>query len=148
MTSVETMVREGKIHPFQATRGEIVRVMTIAKRDLAEAERIQCETLDWSFAIAYNAVLQTCRAYMFNMGYRAASSEAHKTAFEFMRVTVDEPLRQTIGYFDRTRIKRHRVIYDEPGLVTEKETQQLISKAKLFLEYIERELEKKGGKLP
>lgn len=53
-----------------------------------------------------------------------------------MQIAVDEPMKQTIDYFDRARKKRHRVMYDEPGLVTEKETQQLIKKATEFLEYI------------
>ena len=137
MISIETLVREGSIHPFQATQEEIAKVMNIAKRDLVEAEKIQESSLDWSFSIAYNAVLQACRAYMFFKGYRPASSEAHKATFQFMQIAVDESMKQTIDYFDRTRKKRHRVIYDEPGLVTEKETQQLIKKAKEFLLYVE-----------
>ncbi len=141
--SIESLVQEGSIHPFRATREEISKVMEIAKRDLAEAEKIQGTSLDWTFSIAYNAVLQACRAYMFHMGYRPASSEAHKATFEFMQIAVDESLKQTIDYFDRTRKKRHRVIYDEPGLVTEKETQQLLKKAKEFLVYIEGRLREK-----
>ena len=143
MISIETLVREGSIHPFKATQEETPKVMNIAKRDLAEAEKIQGSSLDWAFSIAYNAVLQASRAYMFHMGYRPASSEAHKATFAFMQITVDEPMKQTIDYFDRARKKRHRVIYDEPGLVTEKETQQLIKKTKEFLEYIELKLKEK-----
>ena len=138
MISIETLVREGSIHPFRATREEMARVMDIARRDLAEAEKIQDSSLDWAFPIAYNAVLQACRAYMFHKEYRRASSEAHKATFQFMQIAVDESMKPTIDYFDRTRKKRHRVIYDEPGLVTEKETQQLIKKAREFLEYTER----------
>ena len=143
MISIDALVREGSIHPFQATPEEIAKVMDIARRDLALAEIIQDSSLDWSFSIAYNAVLQACRAYMFYKGYRPGSSEAHKATFQFMQVTADESVKQTIDYFDRTRKKRHRVIYDEPGLVTEKETQQLIKKAKEFLEYTEHELKGK-----
>lgn len=50
MISIETLVHEGSIHPFQATREEITRVMDIAKRDFAEAEKIQDSSLDWSFS--------------------------------------------------------------------------------------------------
>ncbi|MDD5083139.1 MAG: hypothetical protein PHU08_07200, partial [Dehalococcoidales bacterium] len=104
--SIDRLVREGSIHPFHATQEEIAKVMDIAKRDLAEAETIQGTSLDWTFSIAYNAVLQACRAYMFHMGYRPASSEAHKATFEFMQIAVDESMRQTIDYFDRARKKR------------------------------------------
>ena len=135
--SIDRLVREGSIHPFQATREEITKVMSIARRDLDEAEKIHYTSLDWTFSVAYNAVLQACRAYMFHLGYRPASSQAHKATFEFMNIVVEEPMRNTIDYFDRARKKRHRVIYEEPGLVTEREVQQLLKKAKEFLAYVE-----------
>lgn len=134
--SIDRLVREGGIHPFRATREEIAKVMDIAKRDLDDAEKTRGTSLDWTYSIAYNAVLQACRAYMFHMGYRPASSGAHKATFEFMQIAADEPLKKTIDYFDRVRKKRHRVIYEVPGLITEKEAQQLIKKAKEFLDYI------------
>jgi len=141
--SIDRLVQEGDIHPFRATRGEIAKVMDIAKRDLDDAEKTRGTSLDWTYSIAYNAVLQACRAYMFHMGYRPASSGAHKATFGFMQIAVDEPLKKTIDYFDRVRKKRHRVIYEAPGLVSEKETEQLIKKAKEFLVYVELQLKEK-----
>ena len=73
---------------------------------------------------------------MFHIGYRPAATEAHKTTIEFTKFTLDEPEKSTIEYFDRVRKKRHRTIYDEVGLVTEKEAKQLLSKAREFLDYI------------
>lgn len=140
--SIETMVQEGRIHPFKATREEITKVMGIAKRDLSEAEQIKGTSLDWTYSIAYNAVLQACRAFMFHKGYRPANYEAHKAAFEFMQLTVEERLKPTIDYFDRARKKRHRITYESAGLVSEKETEQLIKKAKEFLAYVEETVEK------
>jgi len=139
--SIEKMAREGSIHPFRATADEISKAMAIARRDLALAESILDESLDWSYSIAYNAVLQACRAYMFSRGYRPAAAESHKTTIEFMKISVDEPFKSTASYFDRVRKKRHRTLYDEVGLVTEREAAQLLSKAKEFLDYI-------SGKLP
>jgi uncharacterized protein (UPF0332 family) len=135
--SIERLVKEGSVHPFRASREEIAKIMGIAKRDLAEAESITGTSLDWTYAIAYNAVLQACRAYMFHLGYRPASSMAHKATFEFMQITVDEPMKKTMDYFDRARKKRHHVIYEETGSVTETETRQLIKKSKEFLVYVE-----------
>lgn len=98
---IEGLVDSGGIHPFKATRDEV-------------------ESLDWSYSIAYNAVLQACRAYMFKLGYRPASIEAHKTTFEFMQFVVEEPYRKSISYFDRVRKKRHRTVYDEVGWLVRK----------------------------
>lgn len=138
--SIEELVRNGSIHPFKATQEEVDKAIGIAQRDLALAENILGETLDWSYSIAYNAVLQACRAYMFHLGYRPASAESHKNTFEFMRLAVDEPLKKSISYFDRVRKKRHRTIYDEVGLVSEKEAQELLKRAGDFLSYIESKL--------
>lgn len=138
--SIDRLVEEGNIHSFHATKEEIARSMEIARRDLAHVEKILNDSLDWSYSIAYNAVLQACRAFMFNRGYRPASSESHKVTLAFMQLSVDNSLKTTIDYFDRVRQKRHRVVYDEVGLISEKEAQQLI-KTKEFISYIEKAIE-------
>jgi hypothetical protein len=96
MISLESLLREGRVHLFNATEKEIDRVLSIAGRDLDEAGRRQDSSLDWTFSIAYNAVLQSCRAFMFNEGYRSASAEAHKTTFQFMRLVVPEAMQLNI----------------------------------------------------
>lgn len=138
--SIERLVKEGHIHPFTATQDEIDKAIEIARRDLVQAERLLGESLDWSYSIAYNAVLQACRAYMFHLGYRAASGEAHKATFEFMQFAAEEPFKESISYFDRVRKKRHRTIYDEAGLISEKEAKELLKRAREFLSYIESKL--------
>ena len=143
--SLDSLIEDGSIHPFKATPQEISRSMEIAHRDLNEAERILAETLDWSYSIAYNAVLQACRAYMFHRGYRAASFEAHKATLAFMLVSVDVKLKESMDYFDRVRKKRHRVVYDEVGLVSEKEAQQLILKAREFITWVDAQVKKTSG---
>lgn len=138
--SIERLIQEGSIHQFKATQDEIDKATGIAQRDLVLAENILGESLDWCFSIAYNAVLQTCRAYMFHLGYRTAITEAHKATFEFMQIVIEEPFKKSISYFDRVRKKRHRTIYDEVGLVSEKEAQELLKRAREFLSYIENKL--------
>ncbi len=138
--SIEELIRAGNIHPFQATQEEIDKAMAIAERDLKLAESIVEESLDWSYSIAYNAVLQACRGYMFKQGYRPAATESHKTSIEFMKLSVEEPIRTTVEYFDRVRKKRHRTVYDEVGLVTEREVTRLLSQAREFLDYISGQL--------
>ncbi len=135
--SIDDLVKNGTIHAFHATPEEISRAMDIARRDIALAENITKESLDWSYSIAYNAVLQASRAYMFYMGYRPATNKAHKNTFEFMQIAIDEPLRETISYFDRVRKKRHQIVYNETGLATEAEVKFLIEKAKEFIEYVD-----------
>ena len=138
--TIERLIREGSIHPFSATPDEINKAMEIARRDLSLAESIVEESRDWCFSIAYNAVLQASRAYMFHHGWRPASAETHRVTFEFMRHSVPVSLKETVSYFDRARKKRHRTIYDEVGLVSEKEAVELLKEARQFLSYVESEL--------
>ena len=138
--SIEELIRQGSIYPFEATPGEIKKAMGIARRDLTLAEKLLGENFDWCFAIAYNAVLQACRAYMFHSGYRPASTEAHKATFEFMQIVVEEPFKKSISYLDRARKKRHRTLYDDVGLISKKEAKELLRRAKQILSYIESKL--------
>lgn len=80
---------------------------------------------------------------MFRLGYRPASVEAHKATFEFMRFAIHEPVTESISYFDRVRKKRHRTIYDEVGLITEKEAKELLRRARELLSYIESKLKER-----
>ena len=141
--SLDKLIGEGSIHPFKAAQEEINRSMGIAHRDLNHSKRILSESLDWAYSIAYNAVLQASRAYMFHCGYRPASAESHKSTLAFMQFSVDPQLQESIDYFDRVRKKRHRVIYDEVGLVSEKEAQQLIQKATEFISWVDMKLKTK-----
>jgi uncharacterized protein (UPF0332 family) len=141
--SLDKLIADGSVHPFKATSKEIARSMQLAHRDLNQAKRILPESLDWAYSIAYNAVLQASRAYMFHQGYRPASIESHKATLAFMLISVDPQLKETIDYFDRVRNKRHRVIYDEVGLVSEKEAQQLIQKAAEFISWVDMKLKTK-----
>lgn len=131
--TIDKLLKEGKLHQFKATQDEIEKPLEIAERDLAVAEKIFEEDLDWSFSIAYNAILQACRAYMFSLGYRPASSEMHKTVFEFMEVMSEEPHKEMIAYFDRARRKRHKTLYDEVGLVSTEEVVELLKQARTFI---------------
>lgn len=141
--SIEELIEEGGIHPFEATHGEVERAIGIARRDLTLAEKLLEENFDWCFSIAYNAVLQACRAYMFHLGYRPASAEAHKATLEFMQAVMEEPLKKSISYFDRARMKRHRTLYDDVGVISEKEAEELLRRAREFLSYIESKLKER-----
>jgi uncharacterized protein (UPF0332 family) len=140
--SLDKLINDGSLHPFQATRDEIDKAMEIAIRDLNYSKHVLSENLDWAYSIAYNAVLQACRAFIFHQGYRPASAEAHKITLAFMQFEVDPQLKESVSYFDRVRKKRHRVIYDEIGLVSEKEAQQLIEKSTEFITWVEEKLKK------
>ncbi len=138
--TIDDLLKEGKLHRFEAEPEEIDKCLEIAKRDLSLAEKILEEDLDWCFSITYNVIFQVCRAYIFSLGYRPAATEAHKTTFEFMELTIEEPHKESVIYFDRVRKKRHKILYDEAGLVTRKEAEVLLQMAGDFVAEIEKRL--------
>jgi hypothetical protein len=53
------------------------------------------------------------------------------------------PLKRSISYFDRARTKRHRTLYNDVGLISEREAEELLRRAKQFLSYIESKLKER-----
>ena len=136
--SIDELIEEGRIQKFAATKEEIKKSLEIGDRDIKLAEEVLKHNLDWCLTIAYNAVLQVCRAYMFSLGYRPSSFEAHKTVFKFMNTVVDQDYKEIVSYFDRIRRKRHRTMYDEIGIVSKKEAKEGIRMAKEFITIVKK----------
>ena len=61
---IDDLLRKRKIYRHRATSDEIERTIQLADRDLRMARLTMAEDWDWTFSIAYNAVLQSARAYM------------------------------------------------------------------------------------
>jgi len=138
----EDLLKAGRIHKENVSRAEITRALELAKRDLKTARKIMAEDWDWGFAVAYNAVLQASRAYMFSQGYRPTSAQGHKNTFAFMILAMGKEYENLITYFDRMRNKRNQVIYDVAGLITKTEARNLFNRAIEFVALIKDMLEK------
>ncbi len=127
------LIKENKIKQEKAYPGEMKDLFSLAERDLKTAEFVVTQDWDWAFAVAYNSVLQACRAYMLSEGFRSRSVEAHKTTFEFMKLALGKEYSDLINYFDRCRVKRHKAIYQSKSAITETELKRLLSEAKDFV---------------
>jgi len=138
--TIDELIVSGKVKKFKATADEVKKSLEIAERDIEFAENIVSKNLDWSLTVTYNAVLQACRGYMFFMGYRPTSYESHKNTFQFMQEVVPENDKDTVSYFDRIRKKRHRTMYDEIGLVSQKEAKEAFQMAKEFIATIQKRI--------
>jgi len=136
----EDLLRAGHIRKLKVSRNEILEVIKRAERDLKTAKIIMAEDWDWGFAVAYNAVLQASRAYMFSQGYRPGSNQGHKNTFAFMAEAMGKEYDDLITYFDRMRNKRNQAIYDVAGLITETEARNLFKQATEFVALIKRRL--------
>ena len=118
--------------------------MELALRDLRVARKMLAEERDWAFVAGYNAVLQAARAYMFSEGFRPTTAEAHKNTLAFMEVALSGKHGRLITYFDRMRKKRHQAVYDQAGLISEKEAADLLARAEEFVALVQRKLGEAG----
>jgi uncharacterized protein (UPF0332 family) len=138
----EDLLKKGRIHQEKVSAAEINRALERAERDLKTARKIMAQDWDWGFAIAYDAVLQASRAYMFSQGYRPAAAQGHKNTFAFMIKAMGKDYKDLLTYFDRMRNKRNQAIYDVAGLITETEARNLFKRATEFVALIRDKLGK------
>jgi uncharacterized protein (UPF0332 family) len=132
----EQLVQQGRIKPYKARPEEVRKLLRVAARDLATAERNLAEDHDWAYTIAYNAILQAARALILAKGYRPRGAESHTAVVQFIEEALGTLYISQIALFDQMRRKRHRVIYEMAGLVSKQEAAQGIAFAKKFVEEI------------
>lgn len=138
---IDDLLDKRKIYRHRASPEEIGRLLELAGRDIRMAKVTMAEDWDWAFSIAYNAVLQSARAFMYSKGFRPAAEQGHKNTFAFLRAALGEELASSIGYFDRMRKKRNQAIYDVAGLISEKEAKAILKQAVKFVDEIKRQIE-------
>ncbi len=60
----ERLVKEGRVKPYLAKKGEVQQLLKIAQRDLKASRRNLEDDPDWAYGMAYNAILQVSRGLM------------------------------------------------------------------------------------
>ncbi len=130
----DQLLQQRRLKPYKARLEEVKQLLGLAERDLATAERNLRDDPDWAYSIAYNAVLQASRALMLAKGFRPRGAEQHATVVQFVEEAVGKAEGFDIVLFDQMRRKRHRVIYEKRGLVSEQEAEQGVAFAKRFVE--------------
>ncbi len=103
------------------------------------ARKLLEEDLDWAFNVAYNAILQTAKAWMLSNGYRPVGGSQHRTVVDFAMLTLREGFEE-VELFDRMRKKRNRAVYGEAGIVSEFEAKSAVDSAVSFVEKVSRKI--------
>lgn len=132
--------REGLISKISIDKKRVKECIAIAKRDLRTAKSLSEDNPDWAFSIAYNSMLQSARALMFSMGFRPQGKAQHISTVRFAEVVLGKKAKEIIILLDRMRRKRHRVVYDTSGLISQLEANSAVLNAEKFFKLIEKEL--------
>jgi uncharacterized protein (UPF0332 family) len=136
--ALDDLLRSGRIKRETISPAELREALKLADRDLRVARKLMNEELDWGFTVAYNAVLQAGRAFMFAKGFRPASAEGHKNTFAFLAAALGPEHADLVAYFDRMRNKRNQAVYGMAGRIAETEARNLLTKATEFVRLVKR----------
>jgi uncharacterized protein (UPF0332 family) len=111
--------------------------MDLASRDLKAAKAMLGVNNDWTYNIAYNAILQAVRALMYSEGFRPVGEGQHKTAILFAELALGEKFEDEVFFFNKMRTKRNQAVYDTAGVVSKEEAKQSLLFANKFVSRIE-----------
>jgi len=138
--SLEKLLRDRIIQRVAPNSSLAKKSLKLAERDLKSARAMLDQgNYDWCLAIAYNSMLQAGRALMFLKGFRPYSQYKHKAVIEFVREAFGMDIGDRLVYvFDKIRKKRHRVVYEEPEIVSKNEARQAIRWAEEFVSKVKK----------
>ena len=137
--SLDELLRERVIHRINPDHGMAGKALLRARRDVATAGTlIGSGEFDWSLAIAYNGMLSAGRALMFSRGYRPSSTDGHLAVVRFLQAVLGaEASDRMVMTMNGLRKKRHTIVYEEMGVVSEDEARQAVRWAEEFVNRIE-----------
>lgn len=136
MTNFSDLQKRGRIKPGRFSAKQVQDRIEIARRDLDAARSNLDQHPEWAYIIAYNALYQAGRAYLFKMGYRTVGEGHHVTVIQFLKTGLGSEYSEHLAVMDRMRRNRNRATYDETGTISVKEAGTAISTAEEFVEKI------------
>jgi uncharacterized protein (UPF0332 family) len=95
------------------------------------------EDFDWAFSVAYNSMLQAARGLMFSEGYAPIGENQHKIVVDYADAKLGTKFKEIVQLFDHMRKKRHKVVYEKAGVISEFEAKHAIKTAEEFLKRVE-----------
>ena len=144
MTDYSELLDAGLVKKGSFARRQVTGCLKIAKRDLKTALTVIDTSPEWAFNIAYNAMHQAGRAFMFHCGYRATGERHHATVIRFLQIALGNEFEDVLALLDRMRRKRNRATYEVVGTISRTEAGEAISSAKEFVAEIAERVKKDG----
>jgi uncharacterized protein (UPF0332 family) len=144
MTDYSGLLEEGRIKQGRFSRKQVEDCLQIAERDIKTAGTVIGASPEWAFNIAYNAMHQAGRAYMFASGYRAVGEAHHATVVHFLEIGLGPEYEDILALMDRMRRKRNRATYDMVGTISRKEAKEALESARDFVMEIGRHIKTRG----
>ena len=132
----EELKEKGRIQKVKSNFKQTYNFLLRSRKDLQTSKANLMIDEEWSYAIAYHAVLRAGRALMMSFGYRPRGRDQHATVVRFTTVVFGDKLKELIRNFDRMRRKRHDFIYEPDRPVPRQEAEQSIKDAEALVKQI------------
>ena len=127
----ERLLDEGKVEKVEKTE---FFSESIEKSLEFAIKGMETESYDEVMSVVYNGIFKLSNRLINFLGYRAIGKEHHKNTFEFLKkININQDL---VDYFDNIRKKRNDFIYRDIEIITKEEAEQMIEKAKCFVQEI------------
>jgi uncharacterized protein (UPF0332 family) len=140
MTDYSELLKAGRIRQGEFSREQVDNCLKLAERDLRTALATLTTSAEWAFNIAYNAMHQAGRAYMFQNGYRTIGEGHHATVILFLGTALGSDFRDTLMLMERMRRQRNRATYDVTGTILPRHAEEAIDTASILVTEIKRRL--------
>ena len=138
--TLDQLAQQGYIASLPIDSRKVDDALSLSQRDITTARTLLTQDKDWSFSIAYNAILQAIRAFMFSKGYRPVGGNPHVSVVRFAELYLEKDV---VIIFDRMRRKRHSLVYDTAGTISKNEAELAITTAEDILRDIKKRLSRK-----
>ncbi len=123
--SLNDWQKKGWLQQHQTSREEVQNILQIIKRDLQDSQ-LSDLSLDWRFAISYNAALQCCSIALYCMGFKSGRGQSeHYRVIQTLPLTLGEKYNETRDYLNACRVKRNISDYDVAGTISTQEVSEL-----------------------
>jgi hypothetical protein len=128
--SLEQWLRNAWLQRSDATLPGIQQLFALADREIGDAT-VEALSAEGRFEHAYNAALQLCMIPLRSSGYRVPKGESgHKRTIESLRYTLGESQAETAVCLERYSRERGRTVYEQTGIVTRQDVEDLLSIAR------------------
>ncbi|MCK9293320.1 MAG: HEPN domain-containing protein [archaeon] len=133
---------------IDSTKEFIENSLKHAFRDLEVARKLfTIKDYDWALSISYTAMLQAAKSLMFFKGYRPTGYSKHLSIINFVKENFSSNIPETLFFLiNKTRKKRHQVVYEEINLVSKDEAFFIIEQTEIFLNIVDDIIYKKKNK--
>ncbi len=125
-------IKNNKLKEQQVNESYINGLLHAANENFNAAYANLGKFNETSFKAAYDGLLQLSRAIIFVNGYRPNNGAQHKTTFEVAIAFLGTDLKSHLRKLDKFRKRRNENIYHPIDLISQKEAESIIKRAKEY----------------